>query len=146
MDTNVVAQQLSNELGKFGASELTFAVSLFSSEKAKKAGIKGSIQAREFRVIMFDASDELGMPRVSAHFSLNMNADRLSAGHIEYWNADNRFSKIYRQDDDVYLVMDTFLPEADDGGFMRSVAAMWDMAVREIPKFKAMYERKKSLF
>ena len=93
---------------------------------------------------MFDASDDEGLPRISVHFSLNLNDDRLSSGHIEYWNADNRFTKIYEQDDDTYLVMDSFL--TDDDLLIRSVAKMWDMAIREIPKLKTKYERMKDLF
>jgi hypothetical protein len=137
-------QQLRDELGRYGTSELAYSVSLFTGEQSRSPNIGGVISGRKFRVIMFDPSAEDRMPCVSAHFTTSMNDDRLSAGHIEYWNADNRFTKMYRQDDDIYLVMDAFL--TDDGNTIPSIVKMWDVALREIPKFKTMYERMKDLF
>ena len=144
MVSDSVAQQLSDELGKYGTSQFAYPVSLFTGEQAKLPNIGGAINGRKFRVILFEPSEEEGMPCVSAHFTASMNDDGLSAGHIEYWNADNRFTKMYRQDDDVYLVMDAFL--TGDGNTIPSIVKMWDVAIKEIPKFKTMYERMKDLF
>ena len=144
-EVNAVAEKLGLEIGKYGASKLTYATSLFSGKAVEKADISGSINGNSFRVIMFDASDDVGLPSVSAHFTLNMNKHQLSAGHIEYWNSDNRFTKIYRQDEDVLLVMDVFLSISGGEDVLRSAAGMWNIALKEISKFKSSYDRRAAM-
>jgi hypothetical protein len=58
----------------------------------------------------------------------------ISEEQAAFWNSDNRFTKIYRQDDDVFLVLDSFFPSEEDDCVVQSVARIWSMAINELSK------------
>ncbi len=142
LNVNDIAKKLSQELGNYGTSELNYPRSLFSGKQSEKANITGSINGKSFQVIMFDLSHEIGIPSVSAHFSLNIKEIKLSEEQISFWNSDNRFTKIYRQDDDVYLVFDSFFPATEEENVTKSVTKIWNTSINDISKLKAACERR----
>lgn len=136
MSTNLVAEKLNSTLKKHGSSELVFSKSLFSGKSSEKAGISGQISGRKFRVIMFDPSNDNSFPAISAHFSSSINDLHLSNDQLAFWNADNRFTKLYRQDDsNVFIVLDSFFPLTAEEAFIESVVNIWSGAMKEISKF-----------
>lgn len=141
-NVNAVAQELSRALRKYGTSELSHSIGLFSSDKNKKADVRGDIAGRAFRVLMYEDSSEL---TVSGHFTLNINQERLSDDHMKFWNADNRFTKMYRQGTDAYLVMDAFLSRANSNEIILSCAKIWDIAIKELARFKIGYDRRAAI-
>lgn len=140
-NVNSFAQSLCDEICKYGTAELTYATSVFTGEKSENARIKGAINGKLFRVMMFDSSAELSLPCVSAHFSLDLNDSRLSMEHIGYWNAENRFTKVYHEDDDTYLAMDSFLTDEQNSKLMQSVVKIWATALKSVARLKTDYER-----
>lgn len=143
LNANDVASLLSNELGKYGTSDLRFSRSLFSGESSDKAGIFGEIKGTTFKVIMFEPSNEHGLMSVSAHLTADVNAMRLSDDQMAFWNADNRFTKMYRQDENhAFLVMDSFFSSSGEEAFVQSVARMWSLAMAELSRFKMSCERR----
>ncbi|WP_143018158.1 hypothetical protein [Belnapia rosea] len=140
---NELAGLLSQELNKYGNSELEYSRNLFSGKLSEKATISGSISGLSYKVLMFDASNESGIPSVSAHFSINVNGIGFSEKQMAFWNADNRFTKLYQQDEDeAFLVLDSFLPSSDEGHLHQSIARVWSMAVCELRKLKSSCERR----
>lgn len=138
---NDVTQALCAELVNYGAAELTSSVSIFTGKPSETPGIKGDIRGEKFRVIMFDSEESDGISAASAHITLNVNRHKLSNEHIDYWNSDNRFTKIYKHEDDTYLVMDALI-STKSTEIIRSVAKIWDISLRDISKVKSSYERK----
>jgi hypothetical protein len=141
LSINEVAKRLSHELNSYGTSELRYFKSLFTGNSSEKATIVGSINRKSFNVMMFDASQEYGISSVSAHFSSNINEMIISDGQAAFWNSDNRFTKIYRQDGDLFLVFDSFLSSEEDY-IVQSVAKMWSIAINELPKLTISCERR----
>lgn len=141
-NVNAVAQELSRALGKYGTSELSHSIGLFSSDKNKKADVRGNIGGRPYRVMMYAESTDF---TVSGHFTMNIDQERLSDDHMKFWNADNRFTKMYREGVEMYLVMDAFLSRANGNEIMLSYAKIWDVAVKEIARFKIAYDRKTAI-
>lgn len=140
-NVNEITQALNTELSKYGASSLTRSTSLFTGKESEVSGISGEIKGNKFNVIMFQSSEKDGIQSASSHFTMNINSQNLSDEHIEYWNADNRFTKIYRQSSDTYLVMDAFLG-IKSTEIIGSVATVWDIAARGISRLKSSYDRK----
>jgi hypothetical protein len=142
-NSNLIANKLNSQLKKHGSSELDFPKSLFSGKSSEKAGISGQIKGRRFKVIMFEPSNEAELPAVSAHLSSNISDLRLSDEQIAFWNSDNRFTKLYRQDEDhAFIVYDSFFPASDEEMFIQSVARFWSDSMEEISKFKMACERR----
>lgn len=136
MSTNLVAEKLNQILKKHGSSELVFSKSLFSGKASEKAGISGQISGRKFRVIMFDPSSDNSFPAISAHFSSSINDLHLSDDQIAFWNTDNRFTKLYRQDDsNAFIVFDSFFPPPTEEAFIESVVNIWSGAMKEVSRF-----------
>ncbi len=143
LNVNEAADVLSRELSKYGKSELSYPRSLFSGKPSGKANVSGSMNNIAYKVMMFEASNESGLPSISAQFSLNINGMGISEGQMAFWNSDNRFTKIYRQDEDeAFLVFDSFLPSTEEVNFYQSTAKIWSMAVSEIRKLKSSCERR----
>ena len=133
---NQVAEKLNEILRKHGSSELTFSRSLFSGKPSDKAGVSGQISGRKFKVIMFEPSGDNSFPAVSAHFSSDINDLHLSDERIAFWNSDNRFTKLYRQDSrHAFIVYDSFFPLPSEDAFVESVVNIWAGAMKEISKF-----------
>lgn len=141
-NVNDIAQKLSQELKNYGTSDLNFSKNLFTGKPSDKVTIIGSMNGKSFKVIMFDASNEAGISSASAHFTLKINEMRLSIEQSSFWNSDNRFTKIYLQDDNIYLVFDSFFPFTEENQVIQSVAKIWSMAINELPKFKSSCERR----
>ena len=136
LSANQAAEKLNETIRKHGSSELTFSMSLFSGKSSEKAGIAGQISGRKFKVIMFEPSGDNSFPAVSAHFSSDINDLHLSDEKIAFWNSDNRFTKLYRQDSrHVFIVYDSFLPLPPEDAFIESVVNIWSGAMREVSKF-----------
>lgn len=135
LTANLVAEKLSENIRKHGSSELTFAISIFSGKSSETAGISGQVSGRKFKVIMFERSKDNSFPAVSAHFSSDIGDLHLPEEKVAFWNADNRFTKLYRQDSrHAFLVYDSFFPSALDDAFIESVVNIWAGAMREISK------------
>lgn len=143
LEANRSAQLLVDALGKYGVAELKYATSLFSGKRSEKADISGSIKSCAFRVIMFEAAVEHGIPCASAHFTMNLNSRGITQPQIAFWNTDNRFTKMYQQDEDTLLVMDQLVP-ADDGRVAEGAATVWASALDELSRFKRSFERSTS--
>jgi hypothetical protein len=133
---NIVAEKLNDSLKKHGYSELTFSKNLFSGKASEMAGISGQILGRKFRVIMFEPSGNNLFPVVSAHFSSGINDLYLSDEKMAFWNADNRFTKLYHQDNEsTFMVYDSFFPFSAEDAFIESVVNIWAGAMRGVSKF-----------
>jgi uncharacterized protein YpuA (DUF1002 family) len=139
---NEVAKKLSHELSKYGTSELSYFKDIFSWKPSEKATVVGSIDRRAFRVIMFEASQESEITAISAHFSLNIKEMNISEEQAAFWNADNRFTKIYHQHDDVLIVLDSFLPSENGYNIIQSVVKIWSGSIYELKKLKLACERR----
>ena len=135
LTANLVAKKLCEILRRHGSSELTFSTSLFTGQPSEKADISGQIGGRKFRVMMFERSKDNSFPSVSVHFSSDLSDLRLPEERMAFWNADNRFSKMYRQDGaHAFVVYDSFFPSSPDDAFIESVVNIWAGALRDVAK------------
>lgn len=143
LNSNDVANKLCQELKKYGTSELSYSKNVFTGKPSEQATIVSSINKKSFKVMMFDASRESGIPSASVHFSLNVTEMKLSQDQADFWNSDNRFTKIYRQDEGhTFLVFDSFFPSTGEDFFSESVVKIWSLAITELLKLKISCERR----
>lgn len=138
----LLTDSLCKELQEFGAASVSYPASFFSGKQVSKPDIKGRIKNKDYRVITFEASEEHGIANVSVHFTMDITSETITEDHIAYWNAENRFSKMYKQDDDILLVMDQLLV-VNDTSLAKTIAKLWMSAVTELSRFKSTYERMK---
>ena len=140
---NEVATALNKELGKHGISDISFSKNIFSGKSSEKAGISGEIKGRPFRVIMFEPAKESGILSISAYLFSSIKDIRLSDEQIAFWNTDNRFTKLYRQDDsEIVISLDSFFPSSLEEYFIKSFVQIWVLAISELSTFKAACERR----
>ena len=134
-DSNSAANFLNDELKVYGSSELVFSKSLFSGQQSEKAGITGRMYGNPYKVIMFESAAEAGFPAVSAHFSFDVSGLYLSDERIELLNSDNRFIKVYRQDDEhIFMTYDTFFPQSYEKEFIQCVVKIWAGGMQKLSR------------
>jgi hypothetical protein len=141
-NTHALTDALTQKLNKYGAADFEYLWNFFTAKQSDTATISGSIGDLTYKVMIFDASEQMGIASVSAHFILTVPEMDFSEAQMAFWNADNRFTKIYRQDEEhAFLVFDTFLPSSAEGHIYGSIAKIWSMAVDEVLKLKLSCER-----
>ena len=138
----LLTESLCKELQEFGTASISYPTSLFSVNQASKPDIRGRFKNKDYRVITFEASEGHGIAHASVHLTMNITSETMTDDHIAYWNAENRFSKMYKQDDDILLVMDQLLV-VNDPSLVKTIAKLWMSAVTEMSRFKSTYERTK---
>ena len=140
---NEVASALNKVFSKHGTSNISFSKNLFSGKTSEKAGLSGEIKGCPFKVIMFEPAKESGILSISAYLYSSIKDIRLSDEQIAFWNTDNRFTKLYRQDDsEVIIALDSFFPFSLEEDFIKSFVQIWVFAISELSTFKAACERR----
>lgn len=135
LDSNSIANFLNEELKTYGSSELVFSKNLFSGQLSEKAGIAGKMHGVSYKVSMFEASIDAGFPAVSAHFSCNISDLYLSDERVEMLSSDNRFIKIYQQDEEhMFMTCDTFFPRSYEKEFLQSIVKIWAGGMQKISR------------
>ncbi len=138
-ETDVILRGLCKIISKYGSAQISDSRSLLSGKKSNH--ISGIINDVEFKGMVYEPS-----PAVSIHLRADIHDLRLTDDQIAFWNLDNRFTKMYRQDAaHTFLTLDAFVTAEDKGRIANSIIRMWDAATKELPNFKQTYELSKNL-
>ncbi|QOL82665.1 hypothetical protein [Pseudooceanicola spongiae] len=140
---NSVAEKLCVDLKRHGTSKITRSTCLFTGAQSNTYGLAGSIGGLSYAVHLYEPDLKYGIFSNTAHFRAGINKFSFSNEEMDFWNADNRFTTMYRQDkNETFLVLDAFFPASLDQQYIESVTNVWQHSiVKELPSLKISFKR-----